>query len=116
MYRFTLPFRSRSAVAEITAAQAAAAIPCSADLREGTLRKINVLPVSRPRVREERLLRGRSSRPPPGSALYRLFPPPMRCYQLTLRNSSRNTRRSVVSNGSFFLLMCSRSASLMRLW
>jgi hypothetical protein len=40
-----------------------------------------------------------------------------RCWdsQPTFRNSSRSTRRRMVSNGSFFLLRCSRSAVLMRL-
>ena len=36
--------------------------------------------------------------------------------QVVARNSSRSTRRSVASSGSFLRLVCSRKAALMRLW
>jgi hypothetical protein len=36
--------------------------------------------------------------------------------QVVARNSSRSTRRSVASSGSFLRLACSRNAALIRLW
>jgi len=36
--------------------------------------------------------------------------------QVVARNSSRSTRRSVASSGSFLRVVCSRNAELIMLW